>query len=82
MTHYQLVAKNKRRSWLIMIAFVLFVTAVSYVIAIGFDYSLSIVGLALIFSGFTSFFSYYFSDKIVLTISRAKPATRREYFDF
>ena len=82
MTHYQLVAKNKRQSWLIMIAFVLFVTAVSYVIAIGFDYSLSIVGLALIFSGFTSFFSYYFSDKIVLTISRAKPATRREYFDF
>lgn len=82
MTHYQLVARNKRRSWLIMTAFVLFVTVVSYVIAIGFDYPLSIVGLALIFSGFTSFFSYYFSDKIVLAISGAKPATRQEYFDF
>lgn len=82
MTHYQLVARNKRRSWLIMTAFVLFVTVVSYVIAIGFDYPLSIVGLALIFSGFTSFFSYYFSDKIVLTISGAKPANRQEHFDF
>lgn len=82
MTHYQLVARNKRRSWLIMTAFVLFVTVVSYVIAIGFDYPLSIVGLALIFSGFTSFFSYYFSDKIVLAISGAKPANRQEHFDF
>lgn len=82
MTHYQLVARNKRRSWLIMTAFVLFITVVSYVIAIGFDYPLSIVGLALIFSGFTSFFSYYFSDKIVLTISGAKPANRQEHFDF
>ena len=82
MTHYQLVASNKRRSWLIMIAFVLFVTAVSYVIAVGFDYPLSIVGGALIFSGLTSFFSYYFSDKIVLTISGAKPANRQKHFDF
>ncbi|MFA6814423.1 MAG: M48 family metallopeptidase [Patescibacteria group bacterium] len=82
MTHYQLVASNKRRSWLVMIAFVLFITAVSYIIAIGFDYPLSIVGSAFIFSGFTSFFSYYFSDKIVLTISGAKPANRQEHFDF
>jgi heat shock protein HtpX len=65
-----------------MIAFVLFVTVVSYIIAVGFDYPLSIVGFALIFSGFTSFFSYYFSDKIVLAISGAKPASRQEYFDF
>ncbi|NMA29781.1 MAG: M48 family metallopeptidase [Candidatus Pacebacteria bacterium] len=65
-----------------MIAFVLFITAVSYIIAIGFDYPLSIVGSALIFSGLTSFFSYYFSDKIVLSISGAKPANRQEHFDF
>jgi len=82
MTHYQLVTSNKRRSWLVMIAFVLFITAVSYIIAIGFDYPLSIVGSALIFSGLTSFFSYYFSDKIVLSISGAKPANRQEHFDF
>jgi heat shock protein HtpX len=82
MTHYQLVASNKRRSLLVMIFFVLFITVVSYIIAVGFDYPLSIVGAALIFSGFTSFFSYYFSDKIVLTISRAKPANRQEHFDF
>ncbi len=82
MTHYQLVASNKRRSFLVMLGFIVFVTVVSYIIAIGFDYPLSMVGLALIFSGITSFFSYFFSDKIVLTISRAKPANRKEHFDF
>lgn len=82
MTHYQLVASNKRRSFLVMLGFIIFVTAVSYIIAIGFDYPLSMVGLALIFSGITSFFSYFFSDKIVLAISKAKPANRKEHFDF
>lgn len=82
MTHYQLVAINKRRSLAVMLGFVLFITIVSYVIAIGFNYPLSIVGLAFIFSGITSFSSYFFSDKIVLSISGAKPANRQEHFDF
>lgn len=82
MTHYQLVAINKRRSLAVMLGFVLFITIVSYVIAIGFDYPLSIVGAAFIFSGVTSFSSYFFSDKIVLSISGAKPANRQEHFDF
>ncbi len=30
---------------------------------------------------FTNFFSYWYSDKIVLKLHKAKPATREEYFD-
>lgn len=48
----------------------------------GFGYGLDIVGIALIFSGISSFASFYWSDKIILSISGAKPATRNEFFDF
>lgn len=82
MTHYQLVAKNKRQSFFIMFLFIVFITATSYIMAIGFDYPLSFVGIAFIFSGLGTLFSYFFSDKIVLTLSGAKPANRQEHFDF
>lgn len=82
MTHYQIVSRNKRRSFLIMVLFVAFIGAASYVMARGLGYGLSFVGWALIFSGLTSFFSYWWSDKIILTISGAKEAKREEFFDF
>ncbi len=82
MTHYQLVAKNKQRSFLIVAFFIAFITVATYIMARGFDYPLSLVGWALIFSGGTSFFSYYYSDKIILTISGAREAKRQEFFDF
>ncbi len=82
MTHYQLVAKNKARSVAVMVGFVLFVLVTSYVIARAFDYPLSMVGTAFIVAGMSTFFSYFFSDRIVLTISGAKPANRQEHFDF
>jgi len=50
--------------------------------AIGFDYPLSMVGIALIVSGIISFGSYWYSDKIILSISGAREAKREEFFDF
>ena len=82
MTHYQLVAQNKRRSFLIIFVFIAFIVGATYLMAEGFGYSLEMVGWALIFSGTTSFFSYFFSDKIILGISGAKEAKRNEFFDF
>jgi heat shock protein HtpX len=82
MTHYQLVAKNKQRSFLIVTIFIAFIVGAAYLMAEGFGYSLDIVGWALIFSGGASFFSYYYSDKIILGISGAKEAKRQEFFDF
>lgn len=82
MTHYQLVAKNKQRSFLIVVTFIAFIVATAYVMARGLGYPLEMVGWAFIISGATSFFSYYYSDKIILGISGAKEAKRQEFFDF
>jgi heat shock protein HtpX len=82
MTHYDLVAGNQRKSFLIMFLFIAFIGFASYVMAIGFGYDLSLVGWALVFSGVMSFGSYWFSDQIILSISGARPATRQEFFDY
>ncbi|MBD3250749.1 MAG: M48 family metalloprotease [Candidatus Pacebacteria bacterium] len=82
MTHYQLVAANKRRSWLIIFSFITFITGAVYLMSYAFGYGLDTVGLALVFSGLGAFISYWWSDKIILGISGARPATRQEFFDF
>lgn len=82
MTHYDLVATNKRKSFFIIAIFMAFIVGATYVMARGFGYGLDMVGIALIFSGVMSFVSYWYSDKIILAISGARPATREEFFDF
>jgi heat shock protein HtpX len=42
---------------------------------------LELTGLALIVSGIGAFVSYYWSDKIILTISSARPADRKRDFN-
>ncbi|OGM31063.1 zinc metalloprotease HtpX [Candidatus Woesebacteria bacterium RIFCSPHIGHO2_01_FULL_44_10] len=86
---YEAAASNRRKSAIVIVAFVLFVTLAVYFISRGFAAyygyetgGLGMTGLALIISGLMSLGSYWFSDKIVLGISGAKPAKRREYFDF
>ncbi len=82
MTHYDLVASNKRKSVLIIGIFIAFISGSAYVMARGFGYGLDMVGIALIASGALSFASYWWSDSIILSISGARPATREEFFDF
>ncbi|MBU0579215.1 M48 family metallopeptidase [Patescibacteria group bacterium] len=65
-----------------MVLFVVFIVGASYVMAEGLGYGLSMVGCALIISGLISFFSYWWSDKIILGISGAREAKRKEFFDF
>lgn len=79
---YSSIDSNKNKSNLILIGFIAFITAASYIMTVGLGYDLSLVGFALLGSGFGSFFSYYYSDRIILTISGARPATRQEFFDF
>lgn len=82
MTHYQLVAQNKRKSWLVIVGFTLFVGIAAWLMTYSFGYDLSLVGVALIFSGIISLGSYWFSDTVVLAVSKARPASREEFFDF
>jgi heat shock protein HtpX len=79
---YELVDANKRKSNLVIIGFILFITLVSYVLVYSLGYDLSFVGIALVISGIISFAGFYYSDQIILSLSSAKPANRRDHFDF
>jgi len=79
---YEQVDRNKRKSFFIMIGFVVFITLVVWIFSQVLDYGLAVVGFALIFSGIASFSSYYWSDKIILTLSGARPASKQKDFIF
>jgi len=74
------VENNKTKTIFIIIGFFAFMVAVSYVISLymGQGSLVGIMGLALIFSGISSFVSYYFSDKLILSMSGAKEVIRKE----
>ena len=77
---YEQVDANKMKSNLIVFGFVAFVMLVSWVITQAFDLGFGMVGIALIISGVMSFGSYYYSDKIILSLSKARPATKKRDF--
>lgn len=79
-TLYTQQSKNVRKTWLLMSVF--------FVVVIGFGYFFSIyygdsniLYFFIVFSILMNFFSYWFSDKIVLKLAGAKVAKREEYFD-
>jgi heat shock protein HtpX len=81
-TAWDHVSGNVFKTWLIMLLFSLFTVGVIYVIAMGFGYGqvggVGIVGFALITAGLMNFISYFWSDKIVLGISRAKLVNEKD----
>ena len=79
---YEQVDENKFRSVVVVASFIIFITAATYLITYSLGYDLSAVGIALIFSGLFSFISYYNSDKIILGISGASPANKKDHFEF
>jgi len=79
---YEQIDRNKRKSALVVVLFVIFVTLVVYIFSLTLEASLSWVGVALIFAGLTSLGGYYWGDKVILAISGARPATREKNFQF
>jgi heat shock protein HtpX len=79
---YEQVDRNKRNSTIIMLLFTIFIVSVVWILSQASGYGLSWVGVALIFSGLMSLASYYYSDKIILSISGARPASRQKDFHF
>lgn len=63
-----------------MAGFLVLVIAVGWVIAQIYG-APEILYIAVVIALLTNFISYWYSDKIVIGISGAKPATRAEYFD-
>ena len=75
---YQNIDANKRDTVVIMAIFIVVVSFIGWFVGNVFfgDSGWGFVGFALIVAGISSFFSYYSSDKIVLTISGAKEVPR------
>lgn len=82
MNVYERVDENKRKSWLIMILFVVFVTLVVYLFQSVLGFGRGWLILAIIFSIGTSIGSYFYSDKMILAISQARPADKKRDFVF
>lgn len=79
---YEQVDRNKNRSAIVMVLFVVVVTLFVWFLTKVLDYGPGMAGVALIVAGLMSFASYWWSDKIILTISRARPASRKRDFHF
>jgi heat shock protein HtpX len=77
---YDQVTSNKRRSWLLVAAFVLFVALIATVFTylIGYGGPVGVV-IALLIAGGLAFVGYWKSDSVALAVSRAKPASVEEY---
>lgn len=75
---YSDIRKNKWKSTFIVSGFIVFLTVLIYFICQMFELgSISIV-IALIFSILSAWGSYYYSDRIVLSLNHARPATYEE----
>jgi len=71
MTLYHLAEKNVRKTWFLITFFLIFIIGLGWLFSYLLD-SFTILIFAVIFSVFMSFSSYWYSDKIVLSITRAK----------
>lgn len=77
MSLYTHQSKNIRKTWLLMSLFLIIVVGIGWVFSQIYGDS-SFVIVAVVFSLFMNFFSYWFSDKIVLAMSGAHPIKREE----
>ena len=80
-TVYTQQSSNVAKTYLLMGIFLAVVAGLGYFVSYYYN-NPGIFYIAVIFSLFMNLASYWWSDKIVLGISKAKPASRQEFFDF
>lgn len=76
-TLYTQQSRNVFRTWLLMAVFLVIVAAIGYFISYYYQ-SPDILVIALIFALVMNLVSYWYSDKISLSLARAVPARREE----
>ncbi|MCX6735896.1 MAG: M48 family metalloprotease [Candidatus Parcubacteria bacterium] len=79
-TLYTLQSTNTRRTWYLMTTFFIVIMMLGWAVSWYYGSSAILYGFVF-FSIFMNIFSYWFSDKIVLSMSGAKEITRNAYFD-
>lgn len=75
---FETIRKNKIESAAIVFIFIFVITLILYYIFMALDFGYLAIVMALIFSIGSAWSSYYFSDKIILTMNKARPATKEE----
>jgi len=86
---YEAQASNRRKSFIVVFLFFIFASVSLYFLLNAFSYyygfesgNTLIILIALIFSGLFTYLSYYFSDSLVLSISGAKKADKKNFFNY
>jgi heat shock protein HtpX len=77
---YHNQSSNVWKTWALMAVFLSLVIAIGWFISYYYQ-SPGILYVAVIFASVMNIVAYWRSDKIVLRLHKAKPATREEYFD-
>ena len=72
------IKRNKIKSWFIVLLFLVFISLIVYYICMALDLGTMSIIIALIFSIASTWGSYYYSDKIVLRLNKARSATKEE----
>ena len=72
------IKKNKIKSWFIVLLFLAFIAVIVYYICMALDLGELSIIIAMIFAILSTWGSYYYSDKIVLKLNNARPATKEE----
>jgi heat shock protein HtpX len=80
-TFYDEKEKNIRRTYFYLTGFFLFIIGIGWFLSYFFDSSLILL-IAVIVSIAMSFTSYWYSDKIVISLSKAKQVKKDDYPEF
>lgn len=75
---YEDIKRNKYKSGIIVFGFMLMISLIVYYICMAFDLGMFSIVFALIVSIVSACLSYYNCDKIILSMSKARPATHEE----
>lgn len=77
MNLYSQSESNIRKTWLYMTGFLLLIIAIGWLISYFMETQM-ILWIAVLLSFFMSFFSYWYSDKIILAINKAKEVKKQD----
>jgi len=80
-TLYTQQSNNVAKTWMLMSVFFVIVIGLGFVFSRMYG-NPNILYFFVIFSVVMNIASYWYSDKIALSLAKAKPATREQYFDF
>lgn len=77
MTLYTNISSNNRKTWLLMSLFFIFIIAIGWLLSYIYQSELVLI-FAICLSFFSSFFAYWFSDKIILRLSHAQEIKKND----